>query len=405
MSPFSVSPTSLYNRLTFDDNLSTKMSAKSQLINRKTEYPPSPSFLMPAEFYKNLFATAVLHQKQHQQQQQNSHSHSHPHPHPHHHHHHHHHHHLHQHYQQQQQQQQYSNRNDSPEQHSTPHTTALSESSHFFNASTPVASNDSVVTHFPRNLLFTSSAAVAAAAAASAVAAVTESAAKYLHNTAEKIERKHAKKDDMATNSVKKPNNYLWSNNSNQPAIETESESNNNLSTTIGEATSLAISATSVAPPTPPAENHINLDITAKAYNSTLKSNLETDVIKLTQHTQQQQQEESSLKSKSLLNDSGCSSPTSNNNNNSDTMPISGVQGQNPTQGLVHWMSAVMAEHMTGQTHHDPTAVGMHYMWNGNVDDFVKPSDSDNANLQATYLNSNSAISVHITIILEYTMS
>lgn len=50
-------------------------------------------------------------------------------------------------------------------------------------------------------------------------------------------------------------------------------------------------------------------------------------------------------------------------------MPIGGVQGQNPTQGLVHWMSAVMAEHMTGQTHHDPsTAVGMHYMWNGNVD-------------------------------------
>lgn len=50
-------------------------------------------------------------------------------------------------------------------------------------------------------------------------------------------------------------------------------------------------------------------------------------------------------------------------------MPIGGVQGQNPTQGLVHWMSAVMAEHMTGQTHHDPgAAVGMHYMWNGNVD-------------------------------------
>lgn len=49
-------------------------------------------------------------------------------------------------------------------------------------------------------------------------------------------------------------------------------------------------------------------------------------------------------------------------------MPIGGVQGQNPTQGLVHWMSAVMAEHMTGQTHHDPGAVGMHYMWNGNVD-------------------------------------
>jgi hypothetical protein len=49
-----------------------------------------------------------------------------------------------------------------------------------------------------------------------------------------------------------------------------------------------------------------------------------------------------------------------------DTMPVpGGVQGQNPTQGLVHWMSAVMAEHMTSNTHHDPTAaVGMHYMWN-----------------------------------------
>ncbi|XP_059621717.1 zinc finger protein rotund-like [Phlebotomus argentipes] len=48
-------------------------------------------------------------------------------------------------------------------------------------------------------------------------------------------------------------------------------------------------------------------------------------------------------------------------------MPVGGVQGQNPTQGLVHWMSAVMAEHMTSNSHHDPT-VGMHYMWNGGVD-------------------------------------
>lgn len=30
-------------------------------------------------------------------------------------------------------------------------------------------------------------------------------------------------------------------------------------------------------------------------------------------------------------------------------------------------MSAVMAEHITSNTHHDP-AVGMHYMWNGSVD-------------------------------------
>lgn len=49
-------------------------------------------------------------------------------------------------------------------------------------------------------------------------------------------------------------------------------------------------------------------------------------------------------------------------------MPVGSVQGQNPTQGLVHWMSAVMAEHMTSSTntHHD--TMGMHYMWNGGVD-------------------------------------
>jgi hypothetical protein len=53
-------------------------------------------------------------------------------------------------------------------------------------------------------------------------------------------------------------------------------------------------------------------------------------------------------------------------------MPVPGAvgQGQNPTQGLVHWMSAVMAEHMTSNSHHDP-AVGMHYMWNG-VDVSIK---------------------------------
>lgn len=53
------------------------------------------------------------------------------------------------------------------------------------------------------------------------------------------------------------------------------------------------------------------------------------------------------------------------------TMPVpgSGQQNQNHTQGLVHWMSAVMAaEHMTtSNTHHDPS-VGMHYMWNGAVE-------------------------------------
>ena len=37
---------------------------------------------------------------------------------------------------------------------------------------------------------------------------------------------------------------------------------------------------------------------------------------------------------------------------------------QNSAQGLVHWMSAVMAEHMTSSSHHHPHHEGMHYMWN-----------------------------------------
>lgn len=62
------------------------------------------------------------------------------------------------------------------------------------------------------------------------------------------------------------------------------------------------------------------------------------------------------------------STPSSSTTTSSSGMPVpGGVQGQNPTQGLVHWMSAVMAEHMTSNSHHDP-AVGMHYMWNGAVD-------------------------------------
>lgn len=36
-------------------------------------------------------------------------------------------------------------------------------------------------------------------------------------------------------------------------------------------------------------------------------------------------------------------------------------------------MSAVMAEHMTSNTHHD-SAVGMHYMWNGAVDVIITVS-------------------------------
>lgn len=84
----------------------------------------------------------------------------------------------------------------------------------------------------------------------------------------------------------------------------------------------------------------------------------------------------------------GAPATNNNNNNNHVAAPVpgnspvtttcpsaaigsvtvgNGVQSQNPTQGLVHWMSAVMAEHMTSNSHHDP-AVGMHYMWNGGVD-------------------------------------
>lgn len=72
--------------------------------------------------------------------------------------------------------------------------------------------------------------------------------------------------------------------------------------------------------------------------------------------------------SSSHSNNNPNSTPTSSTTTSSSGMPVpGGVQGQNPTQGLVHWMSAVMAEHMTSNSHHDP-AVGMHYMWNGAVD-------------------------------------
>ncbi|XP_039442943.1 zinc finger protein rotund isoform X2 [Culex pipiens pallens] len=68
--------------------------------------------------------------------------------------------------------------------------------------------------------------------------------------------------------------------------------------------------------------------------------------------------------------DSGSTTATTAAIPNFNQMPVPGsVQGaQNPTQGLVHWMSAVMAEHMTSNSHHDPASVGMHYMWNGPVE-------------------------------------
>lgn len=107
-----------------------------------------------------------------------------------------------------------------------------------------------------------------------------------------------------------------------------------------------------------------------------LEQNHQRSSVSSSQLNNQQQQQHQSHTQRSLHStESTPNSPTTVNTTTAvsaagvtTTMPIGGVQGQNPTQGLVHWMSAVMAEHMTGQTHHDPTAVGMHYMWNGNMD-------------------------------------
>ncbi|XP_065372428.1 zinc finger protein rotund-like [Calliphora vicina] len=155
----------------------------------------------------------------------------------------------------------------------------------------------------------------------------------------------------------KKPTNYVW------PTANSEAEANNN---TITDPAHLTNPAT---PPTPPPDTHLNLEHPSKSYNNSLKSLNEPELI---EQQQQQQHQEISQSHKSLKHKQAAAASSSSSSEhhlgNGSNMPIGGVQGQNPTQGLVHWMSAVMAEHMTGQTHHDPTAVGMHYMWNGNMD-------------------------------------
>ncbi|KAI8124563.1 Zinc finger protein rotund [Lucilia cuprina] len=158
-----------------------------------------------------------------------------------------------------------------------------------------------------------------------------------------------------------KPTNYIW------PTASSEAEANNN---TITDSAHLTNPTT---PPTPPPDTHLNLEHPSKSYNNSLKPIDETDLIEQQQQHQHQEitQSHKSLKHKQtavVTTTTSSSSSSDNHLGNGSNMPIGGVQGQNPTQGLVHWMSAVMAEHMTGQTHHDPTAVGMHYMWNGNVD-------------------------------------
>lgn len=208
--------------------------------------------------------------------------------------------------------------------------------------------------------------------------------------------------------SLQKPTNYIWS------TVNTESETNNNI-TLNGESTSqIAITNTpledsaAATPPTPPPDSQLNLEQTTKStyhsHNSLKPLEVGTQLIPIPSEEQEGQIQEHSRSGVRGQTASTCGNlhkanktkhsteshhghsnhhhlnthhsqsapgpppPPSHHSNNSSTMPIGGVQGQNPTQGLVHWMSAVMAEHMTGQTHHDPTAVGMHYMWNGNVD-------------------------------------
>lgn len=201
-----------------------------------------------------------------------------------------------------------------------------------------------------------------------------------------------------------KPNNYSWPLTAVTPPSTTAAQaitatSTSTTDSTINHTSSHHITllpSSGSATPTPPVGGlDLHAAVATEAthnYDSTLKSPAQQQLSSPTQqhqrnstsvghlsnsqHSQQQQQHPS-------LHSTGStpSSPTAGSAASeaavaaasaaaavAATMPIGGVQGQNPTQGLVHWMSAVMAEHMTGQTHHDPTGVGMHYMWNGNVD-------------------------------------
>ncbi|XP_046804657.1 zinc finger protein rotund isoform X2 [Lucilia cuprina] len=341
----------------------TKMPLKAQKSSYNSYKPNCHSataatpFLMPAEFYKSLFATAVLHHSNNINNDA--------------HHHQQHHHHN---------QQHHVNPDNFSRTQTQSHlaetrylksnTTAASTSSatppvaygsSLSSATTAAASSSYVAnansTHFSRNLLFSSSAA--------AVAAMAES-----------VKRSHANE--------KKPTNYIW------PAASSEAEANNN---TITDSVHLTNPAT---PPTPPPDTHLNLEHPSKSYNNSLKPIDETDLIEQQQHQHQEiTQSHKSLKHKQtavVTTTTSSSSSSDNHLGNGSNMPIGGVQGQNPTQGLVHWMSAVMAEHMTGQTHHDPTAVGMHYMWNGNVD--AKMNDHHN-NLQKGHFIDDNRLEHH----------
>ncbi|XP_037951225.1 zinc finger protein rotund isoform X2 [Teleopsis dalmanni] len=332
-----------------------------------TTTPVPTAIFMPAEFYKSLFASAVLQQKQKQHQEQQKHlslthkqnvfqqyQHS---------------------YQQQQlqqlqqqQQQQQQQLQYKQESHSsTPPMEQEQEHSHSVHqrlyTPTPMPTQTPTSTpHFARNLLFSTS-----AAAVAHVAAVAET----VKRTRTEMTAAAIVEDGGDSNgSNHKPTNYVWP----LPTNTTTTELNNNN-------TNLSVLPSSApGTPTPPVTNH-SLEATQQNFDNSVKSPKQTTSIttNLSLHSPTSQRHlsisdsrlsgnsngDTNYKSHGLLQQSPTSAAAAAV---AATMPIGGVQGQNPTQGLVHWMSAVMAEHMTGQTHHDPTAVGMHYMWNGNVD-------------------------------------
>ncbi|XP_061396931.1 zinc finger protein rotund-like, partial [Musca vetustissima] len=353
----------------------TKLPLK---LSKPTAMPPASPFLMPAEFYKNLFASAVLHANSGSRSDAATQ-------------------HLQYNASHQQQQQQLS--------HSSKHIDE--DTRHFkFPHQTPVAA-DVGSNSFSRNFLLSSSLVANAAAVAATISAAedaTETTKKFLH-----------------CNEKKKPTtNYIWS------TVNSESETNNNNSIEPTSTTTLnqipingtPLTGSAATPPTPPPDTQLNLEQTTKSVYHNPHNSLKTiadsgQLIQIANHEDEEEEDasetilnensrrgvvsttsahhlthKSTNKSKHLAQAAANTEhgqhhhPLSNHHshhhhqhhsthhgsNNSSTMPIGGVQGQNPTQGLVHWMSAVMAEHMTGQTHHDPTAVGMHYMWNGNVD-------------------------------------
>ncbi|EDX00141.2 uncharacterized protein Dyak_GE11134 [Drosophila yakuba] len=291
---------------------------------------PSP-FLMPAEFYKSLLATAVL-----QQQQQQQH--------------------------------------------------------HKFYAGTPSPSPaPSLSPTSGRHLLFST------AAAATACVPENGQVKKELEeqdqdNGAQEAAGHEEQKPIIAGNPTpNKPHNnsgYSWSTGNNNEVVSNSSNGHTNNHTNNHPTT----------PPTPPNETSATQATSVSAINlnqaqpaSQTRSNFgssiksppsEPDAVAAATCKSQESNSGQNPTSNSISISDSDPNPAHNPNSNSTAaavaaaaaaaaaanMPIGGVQGQNPTQGLVHWMSAVMAEHMTGQTHLDPGAVGMHYMWNGNVD-------------------------------------